>query len=226
MGKIFIISAVFLSTVFFESDAGKTLQNADVIVIKNGNVLDVEKMKVLEETTVVVEGGKIVSVGKLEDQNIPDGAKIIEADGKWIVPGLVDSHIHLFQSGGIYTRPDVINLQEYIPYEEERQWLRNQAEDILQRYLKAGVTTVIDVGGPKYNLKIRDEQNNSATPTAKLFLTGPLASTYQPDAFKVEDAPIRKVNNPQDAINLVREQLPLKPDFIKIWYIVGRGQNG
>jgi len=59
----------------------------------------------------------------------------------------------------------------------------------------------------------------------KLFVTGPLISTYQPEAFKLEDAPIVKINTPEEARALVQKQLPHKPDFIKIWYIVGRGQT-
>jgi predicted amidohydrolase YtcJ len=35
------------------------------------------------------------------------------------MPGLVDAHVHFFQSGGAYTRPDVIDLRAHRSYEQE-----------------------------------------------------------------------------------------------------------
>ncbi|MFK7922696.1 MAG: amidohydrolase family protein, partial [Bacteroidia bacterium] len=78
-------------------------------------------------------------------------------------------------------------------------------------------------GGPMSNYMIREEAKATVAP--ELFVTGPLISTYQPAALAVEDAPIVKVNNAEEARELVRKQLPFKPDFIKIWYIVLPGQK-
>lgn len=127
----------------------------------------------------------------------------------------------MFQSGGLYTRPDAIDLTEIRPYEDEISWLQEQAPDLLKRYLRSGITTVIDVGGPMYNYTIRDLYRDS-TQYPNLFLTGPLVSTYQPAAFQIEDPPIGKVNSKEEAIALVQKQLPYRPDFIKIWYIASR----
>jgi cytosine/adenosine deaminase-related metal-dependent hydrolase len=50
---------------------------------------------------------------------VPTGATIIEAKRKWAIPGLVDSHVHFFQSGNLYTRPDVADFNKWIPYAKE-----------------------------------------------------------------------------------------------------------
>ncbi|MEZ4921294.1 MAG: amidohydrolase family protein [Saprospiraceae bacterium] len=93
---------------------------------------------------------------------------------------------------------------------------------MLKRYLRCGVTTVIDVGGPMHNYTIRDQYTGS-TEYPNLFLTGPLISTFQPDAFAIDDPPIRQANSVEEAVQYVKDQLPYKPDFIKIWYIVRPG---
>lgn len=165
---------------------------------------------------VLLQDGKISAVGK--DIAVPDLALPIDGSGKYLVPGLVDAHIHLFQSGGLYTRPDAIDLRRYRPYEVERKWCRDNAPDILRRYLRAGVTTVVDMGGPFSNFDIR-AACASQTGFPNLWLTGPLISTYQPEAFQIPDPPIVKVPDVDSATALVDRELLRRPDFIKIWYI-------
>lgn len=194
------------------------------VVIVGGNLIDVETGKVREKVSVLIENEIIKTIGK--NVTIPAGATVVDAKGKWLIPGLIDSHIHLFQSGGLYTRPDGINLTKYRPYETERQWLRDAMSDLLRRYLASGITTVIDIGGPFYQLPYRDRFNKQYT-SPTIIMTGPLVSTYQPPAFKVEDSPILKAGTPEEARELVRKQLAAKPDFIKIWFLIrGVSQTG
>lgn len=193
--------------------------HAASLAIVHGNLLDVERRKVVNDTTVLVTDGRIVQVGKSSSVRVPPAAEVVDARGKWILPGLVDAHIHLFQSGGLYTRPDAIDLRRFRPYEEERTWVRENAGDLLARYVAAGITTVIDIGGPLANYALRDRFNaDPRTPT--ILLTGPLISTRQPAAFAIDDAPILQADTPEQAREQVRRQLPYRPDFIKIWYIV------
>ena len=190
-------------------------------LINDIHIIDVNNGKV-RKADVLIKNGKIAKIRR--KLRAPATIRQLNGTGKWLMPGLVDAHIHLFQSGGLYTRPDAFNLTTYRSYETERQWLRDNASDILKRYLRCGITTVIDVGGPLYNFEIRKQfKDNRLYPN--LFLTGPLVSTYQPEAFKIDDPPIVKVNSPEKAINLVQQQLPYRPDFIKIWYIVTREQS-
>jgi hypothetical protein len=88
----------------------------------------------------------------------------------------------------------------------------------MARYLACGITTVIDVGGPMSNFAVRSKLDTTLlAPTA--FVTGPLISTYLPPNLDTKDPPIVKVTTEQEARDLVKKQLPYKPDFIKIWYI-------
>lgn len=183
-------------------------------IIKDVHVVDVKTGK-SKQASVFIKDKKIIKIARSIKE---DASQIIDGSGKYLIPGLVDAHIHLFQSGGLYTRPDVINLQKHHSYEKERTWLKENAAAILKRYLRSGITTVIDVGGPMYQFEIRDRFKDSLA-FPNLYMTGPLISTYQPPEFNLDDPPIIKVDNSEEARNLVRAQLPHNPDFIKIWYI-------
>ncbi len=197
-------------------ESTKLNKNKEAILIKNIQLIDVVK-GTLKTQDVLIENEKIKLIRKKIKEK--KDYVVINGKGKWLLPGMIDSHIHLFQSGGLYTRPDALNLTKYRSYEEEREWLKRYAPDFLKRYLRCGITTVIDVGGPMYNFDLRDKYSD-ITEYPNILLTGPLVSTYQPKAFEIENAPIIKAKTPKEARSLVKEQIAFKPDFIKIWYIV------
>jgi len=64
-----------------------------MIVIRNARVL---RANGIEQSTVVIEGDTITSVGT---EPVTNGAKVIDADGSWLGPGLVDLHVHLRDPG-------------------------------------------------------------------------------------------------------------------------------
>ena len=99
------------------------------------------------------------------------------------MPGLTDAHVHFFQSGGLYTRPDAIDLRKDKPYDKEIEWVHNNMEDFLRRYLQCGITSVIDVGSTYNFLQQRDSfENKNYAPS--IYMTGPLLTSYEPDVFK------------------------------------------
>lgn len=193
--------------------------------ITNVTIVNTKDGKLLPAQTVVVQGEKIIQVNKYNAKaKLPDSVKVVDGTGKFIMPGMVDGHIHFFQSGGLYTRPDGLNLGKVYPYEKDQQWIKDNHNDLMRRYLACGITTVADVGGPMSNYDVRKKNSeNSNSPGA--WVTGPLISTYQPPNLDKKDPPIIKVNNEEEARELVRKQIPFKPDFIKIWYIVNPGQK-
>ncbi|NII27693.1 amidohydrolase family protein [Pseudoflavitalea sp. X16] len=204
--------------------AGKIDKPTIPIVINKVNVVNVVTGKVEADQTVVIEQDRIIAAGPSKKVKAPANATVIDGSGKYLMPGMTDAHIHFFQSGGLYTRPDGINLNKVYPYEKDQQWVKDNLYGLMGRYLACGITTVIDVGGPMSNYSIRDSVNAYvAAPNA--WVTGPLVSTYLPPNLDKKDPPIIKVNTPEEARELVRKQLPYKPDFIKIWYIVLPGQK-
>jgi imidazolonepropionase-like amidohydrolase len=191
------------------------------VLIKNVNVIDVEKKKVLAGYNVVALDGKIVSINKGRTYKLPEGTEVIDGTGKYLVPGFTDAHVHFSQSGGLYTRPDAMDLRKYVPYAKEIAWTHDHLEDFLRRYTAAGITSVIDVGTTMNFLAQRDTfTNKSYAPV--ITMTGPLLTTYIPAAFKDlgRDAPFMEMKTEEQSRQAVRDQLKNKADFIKIWYIV------
>ncbi len=208
----------FLPFLFFIS--GLQAVSAQVF-IKNVNVIDVENKKVLTGYNVVALEGKIISVDKDKTYKLPEGTQVIDGSGKFLVPGFTDAHVHFFQSGGLYARPDVIDLRKFHPYDKEIDWVHNNMEDLLRRYNSAGITSVIDVGASYNFLSQRDSfANKSYSPLIRM--TGPLLTTYVPEPFKQlgKESPFEMMLTEEGVRQSVRNQLPLHADFIKIWYIV------
>jgi dihydroorotase len=71
------------------------------ILIKGGRVIDPET-GVDRVTDVLVEKGKIASIGKGKGQKLKDKVRVIDASGKIVTPGLIDMHVHLREPGHEY----------------------------------------------------------------------------------------------------------------------------
>ncbi len=107
----------------------------DVTVISGATVIDGTGGAPLVDAVIVVREERIVMIGPADEIPVPDGAEIVDATGKWIIPGLIDAHVHFFQSGGLYTRPDVIDLRRWRSYEDERRWIVDHLPVTFARYL-------------------------------------------------------------------------------------------
>ena len=190
--------------------------------ITNVTLADVENKKMLKKQTVVITNDIISEINKSKKIKIPSDAKIIDGTGKFLLPGLTDAHIHFFQNGGLYTRPDAIDLRKERSHEKEMDYAHQNMEKVLQRYLQNGITNVIDVGANYHFLEQRAQFKNRKN-APSVYMTGPLLTTYEPSVYEnlENEAPFSLTKTVEEGINMVREQLPYHPDFIKIWYIAG-----
>lgn len=181
----------------------------------------------VEDGVLLLRGQRIVAVGPTGGIDIPDDAEITDLPGKWIMPGLVDAHVHFFQSGGLYTRPDVTDLRDIVPYEDDVRRSRDHLPTTFQRYLAAGVTSVFDAGGPLWNFEVRDASIGARAP--RVAVAGPLIATEptprQERLVIGDDAPIISAASPEEAAALARNFVTLGPDAVKIWGI-GSGRDG
>ncbi|HJS53512.1 MAG TPA: amidohydrolase family protein, partial [Chitinophagaceae bacterium] len=193
------------------------LLNAQTTLITNVNLVNVKTGKIIPGQSVIISGERIEQVGAVGKVKQPAGAQIVDGSSKFLMPGMTDAHIHFFQSGGLYTRPDVVDLRNKVPYEKEKAFGLNNAADYMSRYLRLGITTIIDVGGPMANFTVRDSISKTTT-APNILVTGPLFSMVDREQFG-SDKPIIKITTTAEADALFAKMLQLKPDFIKIWYI-------
>lgn len=192
---------------------------AQTTVIDQVNIVDVVNGKVLSDQTVILQDEQITTIGAAGSVKWDSDAQVINAKGQYLMPGMIDAHIHFFQSGSIYTRPDALDLRKNFPYEKELNFTWNSVPDYFRRYLRLGITTIMDVGGPFQNFEVRDDLTKSHL-SPNVLVTGPLFSSYQPVALTTDDPPILKISSKAEAEALFDKMLPYKPDFIKVWYIV------
>lgn len=169
-------------------------------------------------STIIIVGERIKAVGPAAQLHVPRGARVIDGHGKWVIPGLVDSHVHFFQSGNLYTRPDVVDLNAIVPYAAELKRNAARLPVTFRVWLASGVTSVADVGGPFWNFDVRDAARASAA-APRVAVTGPLISMVDRPQLDLGDPPIIKVTSAAEARALVQRELPHRPDYIKVWYI-------
>jgi len=94
----FISKAATYSMALFEKAMPKTGSGSKVIAITGGTVIDVVNGTTIPNSVVLIENGIIKTVGKVGAIKIPAGAKIIDAKGKTVIPGLWDMHAHFEQA--------------------------------------------------------------------------------------------------------------------------------
>jgi imidazolonepropionase-like amidohydrolase len=214
---LFVILSFLVGTVANHAQAAVTAITGATLVNTNGK-------PPATDAVILLQNGKIIRVGTRQSIQIPKDAVIIDARGKWIIPGLIDSHVHFFQSGGLYTRPDALDLRKVVSYEKEIEKVKTNLNDTFARYLRSGITSVVDVGGPLWNFDVRAVAEKTDI-APRVIVAGPLISTYKPPVLSdAQDAPIIKANSPEEAREMVRKQAEKKTDLIKIWFVVLPGE--
>src|SRR2546423_14870333 len=99
------------------------------LAIVGGTIINPATAEVLSNSTIVIAGGQIVSVSTPNETKVPASVRVVDARGKFILPGYVDTHVHFFQSGDLYTRTDIVDLNRVLPYKEELAWIKSQLDD-------------------------------------------------------------------------------------------------
>jgi cytosine/adenosine deaminase-related metal-dependent hydrolase len=75
------------------------------LIINGGTLIDGTGAPPVSDAAVVVSGNRIAEAGPSSKIKVSKNTKTIDARGKWIIPGLIDAHVHFFQSSDLYTRP-------------------------------------------------------------------------------------------------------------------------
>jgi imidazolonepropionase-like amidohydrolase len=177
------------------------------------------------DAVVLVRDGRIVCAGTRGTCRVPDGVRILDVRGRWIIPGLVDAHVHFSQTGWVDGRPDALDLRARYPYDRTVADLNAHPERFFRAYLCSGVTAVFDVGGYEWTwaLPARAEPDTLAPHVAA---AGPLLSTVSRPIINLgDDQQILYVPDDSAARAAVRAHVAHGADAVKIWYIVGMGRD-
>ncbi|MFZ0730842.1 MAG: amidohydrolase family protein [Candidatus Sulfotelmatobacter sp.] len=186
------------------------------IVLHAARLLDVKTGKMLEPAEVLVEGERIVEVGKSVKH--PAGAEIIDLGDRTLLPGLIDAHVHLFLHPGA---EDLQTVEESVPQRTITATL--QARDDLM----AGFTAERDMGtegAGSADTAVRNAINQGRIPGPRMRISGNAinilgghedAIGYNPEQHVLPNA--NYANNADELIAVMREQYKEGADFTKIY---------
>jgi imidazolonepropionase-like amidohydrolase len=204
-----------------------------VTVIRAGTLIDGKSDKVKHDQVIFIRGNRIQSISDASSAQIPSDAKLIDLSQQTVLPGLIDSHTHIFLQGedpakGGY---DANILNAPLALRAAR------ATVAARRALEQGFTTLRDVeteGAGYGDIGIKQAINAGYIPGPRLFVATRAISTtggYQLEGYAPElDMPkgAQIADGPVEARKAAREQLDHGADWIKV-YMTHRswvGKNG
>jgi imidazolonepropionase-like amidohydrolase len=173
------------------------------IAIRGVTLIDGTGRAPSPNVTVVIEGARIKDVGV--NVPVPAGARIIDGTGKFMIPGMIDAHVHLRGGGGR-------NSGQPVSPEQERDGLR-----ALHGYLYCGVTTVFDAGNrTEFIMGLRAKERAGSIVSPRILATG--GTVASPNGH---GGPYAIEAWPGDR-KLLDDHLATKPDLAKI----GQDEHG
>ncbi|MTI29692.1 hypothetical protein [Xanthovirga aplysinae] len=107
MNKLPLI-AIVLITLFSFKIAENEFNLSEGILIKNARVISPKDQSLSKEVNIVIEKDKIIYIGS-NPPDISGEFNIIDARGKYIIPGLIDSHVHVTSTDGLLDEEELEN---------------------------------------------------------------------------------------------------------------------
>ena len=124
-----------------------------VLAVHNGRLFDGTGTPPIDDGVVLIEGNRITQVGSAGAVKIPPSATSIDAQGGLIMPGIIDSHVHVAGAA-------------------------SQQNDIFSPWLRSGVTTLVDNGmSLELTASVRGLLEEVAEVAPRLFVAGPVLTT-------------------------------------------------
>ena len=167
---------------------------AQDIAIVGGTLIDGNGGAPLRDAVVVVSGRRIAAIGPRSTTPIPSGAKVIDASNRYIVPGFIDTNVHLSLYGGARDRYET--LAKYYPRESEI------VLEAAQIDLRHGVTTVRDSYGMLLPLMdVRDRIARGAAVGARILAAGNIVGWGGPYSISFSLTPQKDLTRFQEEMN-------------------------
>lgn len=167
------------------------------------------------DATVVMRGGRVECVG---DCRLAPDVEVVDARGRWIVPGLVDAHVHYSQTGWADGRPDALDVRARMPYDSIVAVLEAHPERFFRSYLCSGVTATFDVGGYPWTWALR-ARAEASTAAPHVAAAGPLLSTLDHWVNVPAARQFVFIGSDSAALAGARMMVHNHSDAIKVWYL-------
>ena len=180
---------------------------AEPLHLTSARLIDGTGAPPLDGVTVVVEDGRIVEIDPSAGP-IPADAAAIDLDGRTLMPGLVDAHVHVTA----FDMPEARKGQQAIAPEVKHHLIAQG----LRRMLRMGITTVRDVGAFGDDLlHARQAVRLGAIPAPRILACGRIVSATSAGGRHFGDM-YREADGRDEMRRATREQFRRGADFIKI----------
>jgi len=190
--------------------------------IRAGTLIDGKSDTPKRDQIIIIRGNLIDSVGDAASMKIPPGATVIDLSKATVLPGLIDSHTHIFLQGEVPADGgyDIQLLKYPLAYRAAR------ATVSVRRALEQGFTTLRDLeteGAGYGDVGIKEAIDGGYIPGPRLFVVTRAISTtggYNLEGYAPElDMPkgAQLIDGPVEARKAAREQLDHGADWIKVY---------
>jgi imidazolonepropionase-like amidohydrolase len=143
------------------------------IVFRSVNVIPMDKERVMENQTVVVKGGKITAMGDASKIKYSSNALVIEAKGKYLIPGLAEMHAHV---------PPIDDIEPM--------------KEVVLLFALKGVTTIRGMLGHPRHLELRSKLQSEEILGPRFYTSGP---SFSGNTVKTADAGAEMVRQQKQA---------------------------
>ena len=191
-----LLLIVLLPTTLF-AQGNRTAQNSS-IVFTHVTVVDVTGAPSKSDMTVIIAGNRISAVGKTGKVRVPKNAQVIDATGKFLIPGLWDMHVHVLA--------------------EER------IDTFLQLFIANGVTGIRDMGTTEKGFarlaQLRKEIGDGTRTGPRIVAAGRILDGAKP-AVPENSIPFANETEARQAVRFLKQS---GADFIKVYSGIPREQ--
>ena len=165
MNKLVLLLSILLLATTITGQTSGNSSAPKVVAFFNVNVIPMDRERVLRNQTVLVSDGRVTTIGDAKRIKPPAGAQIVDGTGRFLIPGLMDMHVHLFSDDEF---PDAL------------------AEDEFKVMIAYGVTTIRFMIGTPEQLVLREKSAKGEILAPTIFAASPhLTGRKQPNGIVV-----------------------------------------
>ena len=208
MHKPILLLFILLLTTSIAAQPSGEARQPKIVAFVNVNVIPMDRERVLRNQTVVVSDGTIINIGDAKRLKAPSHAQVVDGTGKFLIPGLMDMHVHLFSDDEF---PDAL------------------AEDEFKVMIAYGVTTIRLMIGTPEQLVLREKSARGEILAPTIFAASPhLTGKKQPNGIVVTteaEARAAVAKSKQDGYDFIKVTTFLAPEVYEAIVDEARKQN-
>jgi imidazolonepropionase-like amidohydrolase len=196
-----------------------TARGQEPVALVGGTLIDGRGGAPVTDAVIVIRDGRIECAGPRSACPIPARVRTVDARGRWLLPGIVDAHVHYSQTGWADGRPDALDMRERFPYIETIAKLKDP-RPFYRANLCSGVTATFDVGGFPWTWTLRSAaERDPGAPHVSA--AGPLLSTRDHWLNVPGERQFLHIGSDSAVQAGARYLIANRTDAMKVWFLAG-----